>query len=160
MVEHVEPQSIPPTFEVTTPRPVFAAVSVRTPWNVAVTVFAASIVVWQVVAVATMQFADQPTKTEPVEAAAVSVTVEAIGKRAEQAEPHEMPLGEEVTAPAPVPRLVFDTVSVAAGAKDAPTERAAFATTAQVVVVPPQSPDQPVNTDPEAAVAVRVTVVP
>lgn len=152
---------MPPTFDVTVPRPVFAAVSVRTPWKVAVTVFAASIVVWQIVAaVPRVQFADQPTNTDPVEATAASVTVVPTANRAEQTEPQEMPLGVDVIVPAPAPRLVFDTVSVAAGAKDAPTDRAEFARRVQVVVVPPQSPDHPVNTDPEAAVAVSVTVVP
>lgn len=161
MKTHATPQSIPAGLETTVPDPVLATVSVRTPLKVAVTVFAASIAtVHAFVSPTGVQLADHPRKIEPEAGEAVSVTAEPTAKGAEHVEPHEMPVGDEATVPEPELRLALDTVRVAADEKDAVTLLAAFIATVQVVPVPAQSPDQPVNTDPVAREAVRVTEVP
>lgn len=54
------PQLMPPMFETTVPSPVFVTASVRTAWNVAVTVFDASMETVHDVALMGVQFADQP----------------------------------------------------------------------------------------------------
>jgi hypothetical protein len=63
-----------------------------------------------------------------------------------------------VTVPVPVPVLVTFRVWVTA-VKVALTERVAVIETVQVPV-PEQSPLHPAKVEPDAAVAVRVTVVP
>lgn len=52
------------------------------------------------------------------------------------------------------------TVSLLASAKVAVTASSAAIDTVQVVDVPEQAPDQPVKSEPVAAAAVRVAVVP
>jgi hypothetical protein len=73
--------------------------------------------------------------------------------------PQLMPAGDDVTTPlAPTP--VTATVSVAVRRVNcAVTEAAAVIGTVHVVV-PVQAPPQPAKTEPEAAVAVNVTLVP
>lgn len=88
-------------------------VSVRVVANVAVTVFPASIVTVQVRVLGVgMQFADHPTRTEPVPGLAVSVTTVSIGNAFEHVDPHEMPVGLEDTLPDPFETEARDTVSV------------------------------------------------
>lgn len=157
---HEVPQSIPARLDVTVPDPVLETVRVRTPWKVAVTVFAASIVTVQVVAVTGAQFDDHPTRTEPEAGVPVRVTVDPTANGAEQVEPHEMPLGLDVTVPLPEFRDDLVTLSVARSENVAVTFFGPFITSEQVVWVPEQSPDHPVNTDPVARVAVSVTAVP
>jgi len=54
----------------------------------------------------------QPVKVEPVEAAAVRVTLVPLVKLALQVEPQLTPVGLEVTVPEPVPLLVRVRVEV------------------------------------------------
>ena len=70
--------------------------------------------------------------------------------------PQLMPAGLEVTVPTPAPALV--AVSVVR-VKLAVTLRAALMVTEQALLVPEQSPDQPVKTEDASAAAVRVTEV-
>jgi hypothetical protein len=70
-----------------------------------------------------------------------------------------MPPTLDVTVPVPVPALA--TVrSFCAGAKFAVTVVAAVTNTVQVPVPEQPPPDQPVNTELAAALAVRTTLVP
>jgi len=126
--------------------------------NVAVTALAALIVTLHVVA--PVQLPVQPVKVEPAAATAVRVTTVLLVNDAEHAVPQEMPVGALVTVPLPVPALV--TVSAKDGrANVAVTLCAALIVTVQVAVVPVQPPPlQPVNREPAAGAAVRVTAVP
>jgi len=125
--------------------------------KVAVTACAALIVTLQ--APVPVQLPLQPVKVEPAAGAAVKVTAVPLVNEAEQVAPQEIPAGELVTVPLPAPDLV--TVS----AKDdwmkvAVTEVAAFIVTLQVPVPVQPPPLQPVNVEPAAGAAVRVTTVP
>jgi len=96
---------------------------------------------------------------EPAEGAAVKVITVPLVKAWEQDAPQEIPAGELVTAPEPFPDFV--TVSVKDDCmKVAVTEVAAFMVTVQEPVPVQPPPLQPVNADPAAAAAVRVTDVP
>jgi hypothetical protein len=102
-----------------------------------------------------------PPNDEPVAAAAVSVTVVPPAKLAEQVVPQLMPAGLLVTVPEPLPdncTASWNDVAVAR-AKLAVTLVFAVSVSAQVEV-PLHAPDQPVNVDPVAGVAVSVTAVP
>src|SRR5258705_13464630 len=101
----------------------------------------------------------QPVKVEPPAGAAVSVTAVPLVNVAEQVVPQEMPAGALVTVPVPAPALL--TVSVKDGtANVAVTDVAALIVTVQVAVPVQPPPLQPVNVDPAAGVAVKVTTVP
>ena len=63
-----------------------------------------------------------------------------------------------MTVPAPLP--VFVTVKVYCGVNVAATDLAALIVTLHVPVLFAHAPDQPVKTEPDAAVAVNVTAVP
>jgi hypothetical protein len=107
-----------------------------------------------------VQAPDQPTKLEPLAAAAVSVTLLPLAYVSVQSAPQSIPLGDEVTVPLPVPAL--PTVSAnppPTVLKVAVTLRAAVMLTVQGPV-PVHAPDQPAKTDPPAAVAVKLTLVP
>lgn len=67
-----------------------------------------------------------------------------------------MPSASDVTVPLPD----FVTLTVKAGANEAVALRCCDITNEHVSDVPLQSPDQPVNTEPDAAAAVSVTDVP
>jgi len=70
-----------------------------------------------------------------------------------------MPDGALETAPVPLPDFV--TVSMKAGKLNAAvTDVAALIVTVQLLAVPVQAPLQPVNVEPTAGAAVRVTAVP
>ena len=124
--------------------------------KVAVTLFAASRVSEQVPV--PVQAPDQPEKTDPAAADALSTTVLPLSKAAVQVVPQSMPAGVLVTAPLPAPARV--TVTVVCGTKVAVAVLAASTVTPQVDVVPVQAPLQPVKREPGDAVAVRVTTVP
>ena len=79
-------------------------------------------------------------------------------ERAEQVAPQLMPAGVLVTEPEPVPAFV--TVSVCVAVKVAVTDWSALIVTMQVPVPEQPPPLQPVNAEPAAGVAVRVTTVP
>ena len=74
--------------------------------------------------------------------------------------PQLIPVGALLTVPVPVPALVTVKVCVVATlSKVAVTLFAALILSVQVVAVPVQAPDQLVNLEPEAGVAVKVTLV-
>jgi hypothetical protein len=104
---------------------------------------------------------DQPVNVEPDVADALRVTWVPASNWAEQVVPQLIAPGGvvEVTVPVPVP--AFETVSVYFGSVNvAVTPCAWFMVTVQVPVPEQPPPDQPVNVDPDAAEAVRVTWVP
>jgi hypothetical protein len=97
---------------------------------------------------------DQPVNVDPGDGAAVSVTGVPWRKLCVQVEPQLIPSGLDVTTPAPVPAVA--SASALSLSKVAVTARSAFTVTVQVAV-PEQAPDQPVNDEPAAGVAVSVT---
>ena len=101
---------------------------------------------------------DQPEKTEPAFAVAVSVTVVPLLYGSEQSAPQLIPAGLLVTVPDPVPSLVTDKVNCC-GAKVAVTVLATFIFTTQLPVPEHPPPDQPVNVEPLDGAAIRVTDV-
>src|SRR5262249_28729917 len=100
---------------------------------------------------------DQPLKVELASAVAVSVTEVPCPNACAHVAPQSIPGGFEVTAPSPTPALT--TVSALSDSKVAVTECGTVIVNVQVPV-PAQSPDQPVNVDPAAGLAVSVTDVP
>lgn len=154
----VVPQSIPMGALLIVPVPVPVLVTVKSTWTalkLAVAVLAAFMVKVQVLAVP-VQAPDQPVKFDPAVADAVRVTLAFRLKLAEQVAPQLIPAGELLTVPVPVPALV--TVNSRTGTKLAVTVLVTFVVTEQVVAVPVQAPDQPLNLEPDAAVAVKVTL--
>jgi hypothetical protein len=101
----------------------------------------------------------QPVNVEPAAGVAVKVTAVPLAKAAEQVAPQEMPAGALETVPVPAPALVIASVK-GCRAKVAVTAWAALMVTAQVPVPVQPPPLQPVNVEPAAGVAVRVTAVP
>ena len=89
--------------------------------------------------------------------AARSITVPE-AKGAEQVEPQLIPAGKLETDPVPVP--ANETASVNSGTKFAPTVVAAVTGTTQGPVPTHAEPVHPVNANPGAGVALRVTDVP
>src|SRR5262249_32090329 len=102
---------------------------------------------------------DQPANVEPPAAVAGSTTPRPAGKLAEQVVPHAMPAGELVTLPLPSPARTTVT-DTGAGANAAPTVVAAASVSVHAPVPEHPPPDHPVNTEPAAAVAESVTLVP
>ena len=102
---------------------------------------------------------DQLAKVEPVPAVGVRVTSWPAGKFAAHVEPQSMPAGDDLMVPVPVPDLEIERRYVWT-ANVAVTVVALFKVTTHVPVPLHPPPDQPLNTEPEAAEAVRVTVVP
>ena len=92
---------------------------------------------------------------------AVSLTAVPALKPAEQLLPHEMPAGELVTVPLPVPFFVTVSVNCWAGCvlKVAVTVVLAFSVTVQSPVPLQTPPLQPAKTDPFTGAALSVTVV-
>jgi hypothetical protein len=161
--EQVPPQLIPAGFDVTVPSPRskfdFCTVSVNCGMlNVARTVREAVRLTVHVVP-ETASHPDQPANTEPDAAAAVSVTCVPFVNDAAHVLPQLMPAGLDVTVPLPVPG--FCTVSVdCCWLNVACTVRDVFIVTLHVVPDTASHPDQPANTEPDAAAAVNVTCVP
>src|SRR5215831_3319694 len=161
-VEHVVPQEIPVGALVTVPVPVPALVTVSAKddcTKLAVTEVAAfTVTVQELVPVQPPPL--QPENVEPAAGVAVNVTAVPLANGAEQVVPQETPVGALVTVPDPVPALLTVSVNVCS-AKVAVTVCAALIVTVQVLPVPVQTPPlQPVNVEPAAGVAVRVTAVP
>ena len=101
----------------------------------------------------------QPVNVEPAAGVAVKVTAVPLANAAEQVAPQEMPAGALETVPVPAPAFV--TVSVkGCRVNVAVTDVAALIVTVQVPVPVQPPPLQPVNVEPAAGVAVRVTAVP
>jgi len=139
------------------PAPAFVRLSVKgCSANVAVTLWAALIVTVQVPV--PVQPPLQPVNVEPVAGVAVSVTAVPLANAVEQVAPHEMPVGELVTVPLPVPAFVTARVN-GCSANVAVTEVAAVIVVVHVPV-PVQAPLQPVKVEPAAGVAVNVTADP
>jgi len=104
----------------------------------------------------------QPVKVEPVDAAAVILTLVPAVKAPLQLLLHAMPLGEDVTTPDPVPPFVSVRVYVVPEelrAKVAVTLLAASTTSVQPPV-PVHAPLQPTKVEPDAGAALSATVVP
>jgi hypothetical protein len=98
-----------------------------------------------------------PAKTEPAAGVAVRLTVEKNDPL--HVAPQLMLTGDDTTVPAPVPALLTLTTNlVGVASKLALTLRAALMVTEQGPV-PEHTPLQPVNVEPDAAVAVRTTTV-
>ncbi len=123
--------------------------------NVAVTVKAEFTATVQVPV--PVQAPPQPVKTDPALARAVRSTLVPEVKVAEQVAPQLIPAGLLVTVPEPAPCGV--TVSENCGLKVAVTFWAELMVTLQAPV-PEHAPPQPLNTEPAAGVAARLTTVP
>lgn len=128
--------------------------------NVAVTAVAAVTFTAQVLV--PLHAPDQPVNVDPALGVAVRVTVVPLLKVAVHVVVGQLiPAGVLLTVPVPVPPNVTATgnVETAAVSKVAVTEAVAEAIMLQVPV-PEQAPDQPVNVEPVAGVAVKVIAVP
>ena len=110
------------------------------------------------VASAPLQAPVQPVNVENAPADAVNVTVESPAKVAVHVGGHAIPTGSLATVPSPVPVRVTDR-RCGLVTNLAVTCASAVMGTRQVVV-PAQAPDQSVNIELGAAVAVRFTTVP
>ena len=158
--EQVAPHEMPVGELETVPLPVPAFVTARVNGcsaNVAVTEVAAVIVVVHVPV--PVQAPLQPVKVEPAAGVAVNVTADPLVNACEHVAPQEMPDGELVMLPLPVPDLV--TLSVKDDCtNEAVTVVAALKVTVHVPVPLHPPPFQPENVEPAAGVAVKVTTVP
>lgn len=141
---------------VTVPLPVPALVTESVCIAVKVAVTALTAVIDNVHDPVPVHAPDHPEKIEPGAAAAVRVTLEPEVYDALQVDPHEM-LGP-LTVPLPVPALETVRACIAT-ANVAVTVLAADIETTHAPV-PVQAPDQPVKTEPVAAAAVSLTLVP
>jgi hypothetical protein len=101
----------------------------------------------------------QPAKLKPLAGVAVSVTCVPLLKLAAQVAPQLIPEGELVTVPLLLPILETAREKVI-GKKVAETLVFALTVTVQVLVPLHPPPLQPVNRQPAAGVAVKVTCVP
>jgi hypothetical protein len=159
--EQSVPQLIPVGLLVTVPFPVFVTVKAKfLRVNVAVTVFAASIVTTQL-PVAAVQAPLQPVKIEIPLAAAVNVTCVPISYASLQSAPAPVPqlipAGLLVIVPSPVP--VFVTVRTGFRVKLATTDFTESIVTTHPPV-PEQDPFQPVKLESSVGAAVKATWVP
>jgi hypothetical protein len=107
-----------------------------------------------------VQAPDHPANTEPAVAVAVRATDVPVAKLTLQEAPHDRPAGELVTVPLPEPETVSVSATTVAGAKVAVIVVALTGETVQVLVPVQPPPDQPVKTEPAAAVAVTTTGLP
>src|SRR5262245_14662351 len=131
----------------------FSLGTTQVPLNIAVTERAALIDTTQ--ARVPLHAPDQPANFEPADGRAVSLTEVPCGKACAHAARQLMPAGYKVTEPVPLPAfLSFRTLSLSNVAVTAWSEPIS----ATHEPLPAQPPDQPVNVDPAAAVAVSVTV--
>src|ERR1041385_5439082 len=126
--------------------------------KVAPTDFAASMVTLH--APVPLQEPLQPADVEPVSGVAAKFTTAPFAKLAEHVVPQEIPAGELVTVPVPVPLLATVRVKGPGFAvKVALTDFAASMVTLHAPV-PLQAPPQPANVEPESGAAVKLTTVP
>ena len=99
----------------------------------------------------------QPANDHPVDGAAVRATLVPVGNSREHAAPQSIPAGELVTVPLPVlPTTSVNDVCVPVRSNTAPTTTESVGSIVQVSCVPEQASVQPLNTEPESGVAVRV----
>src|SRR5438552_7133244 len=98
----------------------------------------------------------QPVNTEPGAGLAVRATAVPLAKLAEQVDPQLIPSGLLVTVPAPAPAA--ETVSTNVRVKVAVMEVSVVMATTHGAVPAQPPPLQPVNAEPGAGLAVRVTV--
>ena len=101
----------------------------------------------------------QPVKVEPAVGVAVKVTAVPLANAEEHVAPQEIPAGLLVTVPVPAPALLTVNVKVWM-AKVAVTVVAALSVTVHVPVPEQPPPLQPVNVEPAAGVALKVTAGP
>ena len=97
----------------------------------------------------------QPANIHPLLGVAVSVTMLPAGNPSEHLDPQSMPVGALVMDPPPDLETVSNGTS-----KIAVTSCGASIRTVHVTDVPPQAPDNPVNSEPAAGLAVRMTDAP
>jgi hypothetical protein len=157
----VAPQAMPVGALVTVPLPVPALVTDSAKdgrAKVAVTEVAALIVTAQV-PVPEQPPPVQPVNVEPAAGVAVKVTGVPLANVAEHVAPQEIPAGALVTVPIPAPLELTVNVKVCS-VNVAVTVVTAPSVTAQVPVPAQPPPLQPVNVEPAAGAAVRVTTVP
>src|SRR5258706_383983 len=158
--EHVAPQLIPGTSEVTVPVPLPVLITVSVcviNAKVAVTAFAAFIVTTQV-PVPLHPAPLQPVNVEPLFGAAVRVTTVPELKSDAHVAPQLITFPFDVTVPVPLPD--FATLrEYVTGANVAVTALTWSIVTTHVPVPLHPSPLHPVNTDSAAGVAVSVTAV-
>lgn len=158
---HTEPQSSPPTLDVTVPEPSLLTVrSNDDRWNVAVV--DRSLVAANTHVAATPADSHEllhPTSSDFAAATAVNVTDAPRGTAARHAASHGAPSTVADTEPGPDAFTVNFTVCVT---NEATTVRSALATTTQSAFVPADehAPLQVENTEPTAGSAVKVTDVP
>ena len=107
-----------------------------------------------------VQAPDHPANTEPAVAVAVRATDVPVAKLTLQEAPHDSPAGVLVTVPLPEPETVSVSATTVVGAKVAVIVVALTGETVQVLVPVQPPPDQPVKTEPAAAVAVTTTGLP
>jgi len=156
---HVVPQLIPAGELVTTPDPVPARLTVKatgTALNVAVT--DVSVVKSTVHVPDPLQPPVHPANVDPVDGAAVSVTLVPLVKFALHVAPQLIPAGLLVTVPVPVPASATLNAGVTA-LKVAVTE-AFWLNVTLHGPVPVHEPDHAAKTEFAPGVAVRVTVAP
>jgi hypothetical protein len=100
-----------------------------------------------------------PAKTEPPDAVAVSVTLVPKPYACEQSRPQSMPVGADLTVPVPAPAFAIASVNCwSVNGAVTVTSSSTVTTHGPVPMQPP--PDQPLNVEPVAGVAVSVTAVP
>lgn len=154
---HVAPHEMPAGLDVTVPVPVPFFVTVNACCVSVKFAFTAFIAVIETLHVPVPVHAPpQPVNVEPVVAAGVNVTIAPESKLNVHVAPHEIPVGDDVTVPAPLDPFVIVSayflrlkVAVIAAALSVATTHG---------VVPEQPPfAQPANTDSSAGVAVNVT---
>jgi hypothetical protein len=161
LLEHVGPQSIPAGALVTVPLPVPILLTVRLTGckaNMAVTVVAADRETMHG-PVPEQPPPLHPKKVEPVVATAESVTLLALGKLPVQVEPQLIPAGELVTVPVPTPAMLMVSATVCT-VKLAVTVVVALRVTEQLPEPEQPPPFHPVNVEPGAGLAERVTDPP
>src|SRR5688572_17359768 len=151
---------MPAGTDVTVPPPLPSSISTVSVTSdsvkVAVTIFAESSVTTQVPRPLHPP-PDQPSKSEPVAALAVSVTIVFGAYCSMQSVPQLMPGGFDDTMPMPLPASA--TISVFWRTKFAVAVLSASSVTVHVSM-PLHAPVQPTNSEPVAALAVSVTVEP
>ena len=108
------------------------------------------------VALVPLHAPDQPANVSPAEAVAVSVTIVPGSNALEHVDPQAIPVGFDVTDPAPD----TDTVRIGRKVNTAPTLFAVSSVTEHVAPDPEHAPVQPVNADDADGEAVNTTEAP